>query len=430
MTTPVRTRCLAVAAALALAAPAHAIQPQTWVHDAEADFAKGETDGTVVTNLGDVKLAAEHRPVAELPAGLTAVYDVAVAGDAVYLAAGPEPTIVRVRDGKAETVLTLEGEQAFALHARGTSLLIGLSAEGGSRVAELNGDRLKTLVAVPGARYIWDIASAGLEVWLATGTEGQVYRAVLADTGAVAAEAVFDAGQANVLTLARGPAGVLYAGTDTEGLVYRLSPVKGGVTYEAFVAYDAAEAEIAALFVGDDGTVYAGTADAEGAKPGRLDKPEDKPAGRPTPATQETDADAEDEADDPDAEPEADAPADDDAEPAEVEDADDPGDAPAEPARTAGPAAGDDPRTARRGPPHRHADDRGRRARRGPPHPRRVRPSDQPPAGHEVGQQEGQRRLRDRPPRLRPRGVPRLGHGARGRPGARRRGRPARRHRR
>jgi len=343
-----RTRRLAAAAVLAAAAPVIAIQPQTWVHDAEADFAKGETDGTVVTNLGDVKLAAGHRPIAELPDGLTAVYDIAIVGEAVYLAAGPVPTIVKVADGEAEVVTELDGEQAFALFGRGDAeLLIALSSEAGSRVAMLDGGELKTVIDVPGARYIWDITAAGLEVWLATGTEGQVFRAFLADDRAVAAEPIFDAGQANVLTLAKGPEGEIYAGTDTEGLVYRLTPGKGGDTYTAYVAYDADEAEIASLLVAEDGTVYAGTADAEGAKPGRLDKPEEKPAGRPAPATQEAEEPADDPADEaedapedapeeapeeaPDDAPE-DAPADEPEAPA-VDDAAaaDPGDAPAEP---------------------------------------------------------------------------------------------------
>ena len=134
--------------------------------------------------------------------------------------------------------------------------------------------------------------------------------------------AILDTAQANVLCLARDDQGRIFAGTDTDGLVYRLTyegeaedlpqpdPVAAddeaepdagdadgedgedgdaaedalpatGPRYTAFVLYDAAEPEIGAIALGPNGTVYAGTADAEGARPGRLEEASAVAAGRP-----------------------------------------------------------------------------------------------------------------------------------------------------
>lgn len=92
---------------------------------------------------------------------------------------------------------------------------------------------------------------------------------------------ILNAVQANILCLARDKQGRIYAGTDTDGLIYRVTLKADGTVGETFVVYDAPEPEIGALYVAGDGTLYAGTADAEQARPGRMNAPEAVEGGRP-----------------------------------------------------------------------------------------------------------------------------------------------------
>ena len=276
-------RLCATALAVALAGSAAAIQPQRWVHSTEADFEPGEAEGVVVTNLGDLRLARAAEPLGELPEDVTIVYDVATIGGATYVAAGPEGRLLKLADGEVTEVATLENEQVFSIAAYGPTLLVGVSGEN-TRVARLVDSGLETLVELPEERYIWDLlptrqgdaagdADSFNALLIATGVEGRVYRVLESDPEE--AEVLLDTAQANVLCLAAGPDGLVYAGTDTDGLIYRIE--SDGTAY---VVYDAAEPEVGALVVTSDGTLYAGTADAEQARPGRLEEAGDE-SGRP-----------------------------------------------------------------------------------------------------------------------------------------------------
>ena len=330
---PHRPHLLAAAlTAAALAVPSHAIQPQVWTHSTEADFEEGETDGVVVTNLGDLKLATSAEAVGELPEGVSVIYDlvkwsgrgdrdkdVIALGSILFLAVGPEGRVLMFRDGKYEEVASFEGEQVFTLAMDlQDRLLIGVSGERSRvmRITEL-GEEPETVAVLPDERYVWDLLPIeGGALYVATGPEGRVYRfdeleamteeevaaatqpaatqpaatqaagegveegeevgEAEADDAELPEHVVLDTAQANVLCLAAGPDGAVYAGTDTEGLIYRLTD-DGGV----FIVYDAAEPEIGALAVARDGTVYAGTADAEQARPGRMGEAAGEELGRP-----------------------------------------------------------------------------------------------------------------------------------------------------
>lgn len=283
---------------------AWAVQPGVWLHTTEADFEPGERDGTVVTNLGDVKLAAATEVIAELPEDASIVYDMLAGADgAIYLAAGPDAKLLVRKVEKVEELASLPGEQVFCLDRVGDSVLVGISAEGKSRLAMLHDGKLVDIVTLADVRYVWDLAVSGNDVFVATGTEGQVVR--VADVAGYAAAVrageraeppafavVLDAAPANVLCLGVDGERRVYAGTDGDGLVYRLTPDAHAETgYVAFVVYDAAEPEVGAILVAADGTLYVGTADAEQAKPGRLEQAAEQEGGRPgAPAAGEAEA--------------------------------------------------------------------------------------------------------------------------------------------
>ncbi len=259
--------------------PALAVQPGRWTHTSEADYESGKKDATVVTNLGDVKLAAGTNARASLPEDSSIVYDLQPLGQTVYLAAGPEGLLLKLEGDQTTELARLEGEQVFCLDvSKDGQLLLGVSGEK-SRVDMLTPEGLKTVVELPTVRYVWDLRVRGDELFVASGTEGKVWRVDLSKADGAAVTEILDAKQANVICLDSDAQGNLYAGTDTDGLVYRLTPGAAGFT--SFVIYDAAEPEIGALLVLPDGTVYAGTADAEQAKPGRLEEAAKEQQGRP-----------------------------------------------------------------------------------------------------------------------------------------------------
>ncbi|MGB0768584.1 MAG: hypothetical protein ACPGYV_12865, partial [Phycisphaeraceae bacterium] len=272
---------LASAGALAFAAAAHAVTPGNFTQTTEADFADGDAYGTVVTNLGDIKLSSDTIALEGLPEDATVLHDVITIEGVIYVAAGPQATLLKITDDGVEQIKTYTNEQVFTLASTGSELIVGVSGAGTSRVEVLDGDELETIVKLPDTAYIWDLlfvddkssASSRDELILATGAEGKVLRFF---DGADEPTVLLDTQQTNVLSLAIDPAGNLFAGTDTDGLIYRIDR-KGN----PFVVYDAFEAEIATLVAMPDGTVYAGTAAAEQAKPGRLEQPEKLEEGRP-----------------------------------------------------------------------------------------------------------------------------------------------------
>ena len=66
--------------------------------------------------------------------------------------------------------------------------------------------------------------------------------------------------------------------------------------YQTYALFDASEPEVGALLVASDGSVYVGTADAEQARPGRMEEAASEETGRP-------DEDANEDAEDADGTP-------------------------------------------------------------------------------------------------------------------------------
>ncbi len=288
----------AVGSACLLNLSAQAIQPQRFEHTTEADFEPGEVDNTLVTSLGDVKLATESKSVGEMPEEASIIYDLHQMPDGtVYLATGPQGKLLKQDGDEVVEVADLPDEQVFALGEYDGKLLVAVSGET-SRLSVLEEGELNTLVELEGVRYIWDVLTPDAEsILVATGTEGKLLRVRPGDEDPVTE--LLDTQQANILCMAIDPQGRIIIGTDEDGLVLRLEAGEED-GYQAFAMFDASEPEIGALLIGSDGSVYVGTADAEQARPGRLTEATSEEAGKPDDAA-DTDVDAiTDEADAPD----------------------------------------------------------------------------------------------------------------------------------
>jgi hypothetical protein len=292
--------CFACLMAAALCAAASAVTPAQWNHASEADFAKGRTDGTLVSSAGEVQLGPAVEtlwPSDEAPAAVTAV---AFHDGAVYAGAA-DGTLSRLADGKVAPVARLEKQIVTSLASDPRGLLV--SAGGASAgVYRLEGEKLNQLWSDDEAKYVWAIApAADGTIYAATGPQGKVL-AIDADGNAAV---VFETGELakNVLALALDAVNnKLFAGTDTEGLVFEIDLT----TRKARVVLDAQEKEIAALVPDGRGGVFAATADVSrvASEPAA---PAEAPTGKPAPADAEDGADDQPPADDDagDAEPAA-----------------------------------------------------------------------------------------------------------------------------
>jgi hypothetical protein len=274
----------ALVAVSLLAAPVFAVKPGTWTHHTEAEFSTGKAQGTIITNLGEVQLSRATQKLAELAGDDSVIYDIARVGEKVVVSMGPEGKLARLDGEKLETFAEDATAQIFALAADKAGLWVACSGSP-SRIDLRSGDDLKVTrsIPLPDVRYIWAIVPDGKRLWVATGTSGKV---LVIDTDEKEPKPVvaLDCKQSNILCLGLDAKGRAYAGTDGDGLIYRITP--DGNKFTSFVLFDAPEPEIGALMVMENGTVYAGTADAEQARPGRLEAARAESKGRPEKPTQ------------------------------------------------------------------------------------------------------------------------------------------------
>ncbi|HEX8204020.1 MAG TPA: hypothetical protein VF590_26325, partial [Isosphaeraceae bacterium] len=224
---------------------------ETWRQDTAAALAKGRKERVVVSDSGVVRLGQQVRPTASL--GAARVWDLARAGGAYYAATGDEGQVFRREgDGPWTTAYDADDTQALALVALPDGRVYAGTGPGG-RVVELTDPKHPESRPDPAVQYIWDLAADGAgNLYAATGPTGQLWKRAAADGRWSLA---FDSPRTHLLCVAVGPDGAVYAGSDGEGLLYRVGP-----DGKASVLHDAPQAEIRTLLIAPDGSLYAGTA--------------------------------------------------------------------------------------------------------------------------------------------------------------------------
>jgi sugar lactone lactonase YvrE len=243
-----------------LAVTAWAGKVDTWRQSTAADFEKGKTKQTVISDRGQIRLSRELKPWSELSAAF--VWDLVHDKDGnLYAATGEEGKIFKVTpDGKATVLFDSDEQHVFTLALAADGTLYAGTAPGGL-VLKITPDGKATTHYKTGKNYVWKLVIDPKGVlYAATGTKAEVFKINPDGTGA----SLYAAKQNHMLSLAIGNDGMLYAGCDGDGLIYRINP-QG----KAFVMYDAQQEEIHTLFAADDGTLYAGTSSPAQPMPGR-----------------------------------------------------------------------------------------------------------------------------------------------------------------
>lgn len=264
------------AALLMLAASALAVRPATWTHNTEAQFSPGKFTSAVSTSLGEVRLAREIKVVAGSESCPVVVSCIATAANARYIGAGDKPVVYRIQGDKAVKVAEFQAAMITCMLPADGGLLVGTG--GGAKPGLWRMDsRGKTACVWSDAKvkYVWAVlpkAEGGY--FVATGPEGKVF-AVEKDGKS---NAIYEAGKLakNVMCLAAGEDGKLYAGTGDKGLIVEIDPqAKTGR-----VLVETPEKEIAALIVDDEGAIIAATSDASKASPTSQKTPADSSEGK------------------------------------------------------------------------------------------------------------------------------------------------------
>src|SRR5579884_1539125 len=225
----------------------HAATTTTWEMSTYQDFIKGRFHSVALDRDGRLTLAPKLDSV--FASGQAVIWSVAKAPDgSVYLGTGHRGRVFRIaRDGSSALIWTADQAEVFAVAVDPTGALYAATSPDG-RIYRIEGGKAVE-VFNPKAKYIWSLAfGSDGALYAGTGDPANVY--VIDKSGA--GQLYFATGQGHVTSLAVEQQGRLLAGTEPNGILYRISAKD-----KAFVLYDAALPEIRAIVPMPDGTVYA-----------------------------------------------------------------------------------------------------------------------------------------------------------------------------
>lgn len=321
-------RPILLAGVLGMASTALAVKTEFWTHTSPADFALGERTNLVATNHGELKLARELKSLLPNDTHIAAVTAIVAAGDgSVVYATFPDSKLMRLRDGKTETIATLEGTTITAVATdESGAVYVATAGEQAELLKIAKADaKPESIFKQEDVDYIWSIVATQNRLLIGVGTPARVIEV------AQKPQTLATLDGENVLSMIGGKDGTLYVGTDTDGLVYKIAP-----NAKPTLLFDAAEAEISALAFDSQGRLLVATGEAgehvRTQEPAETGKPEHTGGESTIPSEAPTAPKA----------PEADGngiPTVDAEPPAAAHDADKPEDAPPEPAKknSAGP---------------------------------------------------------------------------------------------
>jgi hypothetical protein len=219
----------------------------TWELNTYQDFLKGRFQGVALDRDGRLSLAPKLQDVFD--SGQPVIWSVAQGPDgSIYAGTGHRGRLYKMSpSGQTSLLWTSDQPEIFAVavDAKG-SVYAATSPDG--KVYRVDAGKAVEVYA-PAAKYIWSMANArDGSLYIGTGQPGNVYQVDPTGKG----ELYYETGQSNVTSLAVDAKGQVLAGSEPNGILYRISAKD-----KAFVLYDANLPEIRSIIPMPDGTIYA-----------------------------------------------------------------------------------------------------------------------------------------------------------------------------
>lgn len=228
-----------------------ASDPVVWSVNSRSDVLKGDAKGVSVSDDGTIRVSGKISEVFNTEQSFVWSSTRDSAGN-VYLGTGGEGKLFKVDAAGKGSLFSDFNEvnvSAVAVAANG-ELFAATSPDG--KVYRLDASGKASVYFEPKEKYIWALTvfpDGSLAV--ATGENGKIFK-VKSAGAAPEASLLFDTSETHIISLAADAAGNLYAGSDSNGIVYRF-----GSDNKPFALLDSPLREIHQLAIGSDGSVYA-----------------------------------------------------------------------------------------------------------------------------------------------------------------------------
>jgi hypothetical protein len=277
-------RAVALAALLSSSLAGPAQGTKVWTVSHMEEWQKGRPQGVAMSSDGSLTAA----PAATLAAATSSTYIWAIAGDQrgnVYAATGAPATVIRIAsDGKTTTAFKTKDLAVQAMRVGPDGSIYAATLPSGkvyrlpANATEIDADQATVVFdpakvdatnATPthpdtakkdaGPKYIWDLAfSPDGALYVATGAPAAIYR-ISQPAAAAHAERFFSSDEQHIRALLFERDGTLLAGSDGDGLVYRI-----GKDGKGFILFNAPKREVTALAESTDGKIYVATVGEKG----------------------------------------------------------------------------------------------------------------------------------------------------------------------
>ncbi len=231
----------------AMAASLHAATTATWEMNTYQDFLKGRFQGISLDRDGHLTLAPKLETV--FSSGQPTIWSIARAPDgSIYAGTGHRGRVYQINaSGTNNLIWTADQPEVFAVAVDPDGVVYAATSPDG-KVYRIDKGKATEFFA-PQAKYIWALVFAkDGSLFVGAGNPGNVYRVDKAGKG----EIYYETGQEHVTALALDSHDNLLAGSEPNGILYRISAKD-----KAFVLYNANLPEIRSIVPMADGTIYA-----------------------------------------------------------------------------------------------------------------------------------------------------------------------------
>ncbi len=256
--------------------PTLAVTTKIWEQQHQKDFESGTPQNISVSSRGELMLA----PKLELSFTDTQeIYIWCLAEDSngnIYAGTGNEGKIYRITPDGQSSLFYDSPEVSILSLAIDTNGNIYAGTAPDGLIYKITGKGTPpTTILSSEEKYVWALAfdDAGA-LYAATGTNGKIYK-IMPDGKT---NVLFDSEEPNILCLLYHQ-GVLYAGSDGKGIIYRIITTDG----TGSVIYQTGQREVRTLAMDAQGIIYAGTVTIAPPQPGGPPPPSGppSPSGRP-----------------------------------------------------------------------------------------------------------------------------------------------------